>query len=511
MGRRWLEVSDPPWLRFGRLGSAVFLVIGCVLIGTWQHAYSSAPRQIDKKYYRTPGMRGMYTQLLPGFFHFLYYTGKFPITMKGPRREFQGGESRARGHLSTHNPSLMNEDYAVIRTGDLAKVFLLYPDMLRVKSPRRATLWTFNRMLGTGSLVCLFVSLCLVQHRMLGVLLVGLLGSNPFQLYHLYVPPLNIWAYPMCVASLVLALNAPLILARKPNRAAFVLPLLSGVLLASVREVRSEPALVALSLIVAYAIAARMGWRGRVVLISIFAASALLTAFAWGRYWDHKIAEATEIVRRAGGKPFPDLANLHHAIWHPIWWGLGDFGTDKGYRSSDRAAYRYAIPLVNERFGTNYEILFGTHELQNYHSDLRHYRIKPETIPEYSVVLKDKIVNDVRADPVWYLSILAKRVQRAFRGATPIRLGVKRHFVDIPFSAWLALPMLGLVLIARKWEQVALLLFYTPTSLPTVLIAAHWGFSIIAAFHIVAFAVVCCWGVWVLQDVFSRNPSEVPD
>ena len=128
-------------------------------------------------------------------------------------------------------------------------------------------------MLGIGSLVCLFVSLCLVDHRMLATLLVGLLGSNPFQLYHLYVPPEIIWAYPMCVASLMLALNAPLILARKPNRAAFVLPLLSGVFLASVREVRTEPALVGAALVVTYAIAAKTGWRGRVALISIFTKS----------------------------------------------------------------------------------------------------------------------------------------------------------------------------------------------------------------------------------------------
>jgi hypothetical protein len=163
--------------------------------------------------------------------------------------------------------------------------------------------------------------------------------------------------------------------------------------------------------------------------------------------------------------------------------------------------------LVNERFGTDYEVRFKSLGLANYHSDRRHYRIQPETLPEYSAVLRDKIVGDIQSDPIWYLSILAERIQRAFRGATPIRFGVGSHFADVPFSAWLALPMLGLVLIARKWDQAALLLFYTPTSLPTVLIASHLGFGAIAAFHIVAFAVACCWGVWMLQGVFSRRRS----
>ena len=502
---RWLDISDPSWLRLGKRGGSAFLIVGCVLIGSWQLSYANDPGKIDRTYRKAPGMRGAYRRSLPRFFYFFYYTGKFPITMQAQNGVLRDDEWTARRFLSIANPYLRNEDYATIRTGDLGKIFLLYPDLLRVDSPQKATLWTFNRILGIGSLLCLFCSLSLVHHRMLAVLLVLLFGSNPFQLYHLYMPPANIWAYPMCVANLVLAINAPLLLARKPNRWAFLLPLLTGAFLASVREVRTEPALIGASLLVAYAIAPRIRWSARVGLLSLFVVGALACSLVWGHYWSAKFREATEIVRRAGGKPFPELSNMHHALWHPIWWGLGDLGTDKGYRSSDRAAYAYAIPIVNKRFGAKYERQPRSYLLENVHADGSGYRIKPETLPEYTAVLRDKILADVTSDPGWYLRILAERTKRAFRGATPIRFAFGDVTLDVPFSAWLALPILGIALAARRWREAALLLFYTPTSLPTILISSRPGFDNIAAFHIAAFAVVCCWGVRAAGRLGSRR------
>jgi hypothetical protein len=242
-------------------------------------------------------------------------------------------------------------------------------------------------------------------------------------------------------------------------------------------------------------------------LVSIFGISALLTSMGWERYWSAKIDEATEIVGQAGGQTLPELSNLHHALWHPLWWGLGDLGRDKGYRSNDRSVFRWAIPRVNKRFGTRYKHQYGASQLDNYHAG-GNYHIKPETIPEYSIVLRDKIIGDVTSDPMWYVSILAKRAVRAFQGATPIRFGVGRHFVDVPFSAWLALPMLGIVLALRLWDQAALLLFYTPTSLTTVLVSSHRGFDSIASFHIVAFALLGCWGIWAVQSLLEKRRSE---
>lgn len=69
----------------------------------------------------------------------------------------------------------------MLRTGDLGKIFLLYPDAWLNGTPKRATIRAFNRGLGVASLVALFVSFALLHHRLFGVALVAVLGSNPYQ------------------------------------------------------------------------------------------------------------------------------------------------------------------------------------------------------------------------------------------------------------------------------------------------------------------------------------------
>ena len=45
-----LQVSDPSWLRFGRLGTAVFLVAGCLAITIWQLAFMHETAEPDRTY-----------------------------------------------------------------------------------------------------------------------------------------------------------------------------------------------------------------------------------------------------------------------------------------------------------------------------------------------------------------------------------------------------------------------------------------------------------------------------
>ena len=208
----------------------------------------------------------------------------------------------------------------------------------------------------------------------------------------------------------------------------------------------------------------------------------------------------------AGGQPLLTDRNLHHSLWHPIWHGLADFGWHKGYRKSDRQAYAYAIPIVNERYGTEYQHQLSQYYLKN--KDEQGHRLKPETIPEYQLVLREKILTDIRDEPSWFLGVLLKRAERIFDRATPVRLGLGARFVDIPFSAWLVLPMLALLLFLRRWEQVKLLIFFSPTSLPAFLIYSGGGFTNPTAFHLAAFALLACWSVHALTALASRRVGQ---
>ena len=501
-------MADPPWLRLGRRGSIAFIAIGCVALVFWQLQAIEQADGLDRTYRRTVG-RGLYEQRIQKYFYFQYYTGKFPITTTRPIGKMQWNADEAwraignpegrdlpprttnRRGVVRKSPRLIMEDYAVLQTGDLGKIFLLYPDAWVNGTPKRATLRSFNRGLGIASLLALFVSFALLNYRLLGTTLVILLGSHPQQLLELYWRA-NIFGYPIALASLMLALHAGLIFARPKSRAVYLLPVVSGVFLVSFREVRLEPALAILSVAGTYLFAAG-GWRRRSLLIGLLVVCAATTSALWSRYWDAQFHEAYRIVERQGGETFDGDWNAHHAFWHSIWCGLGDFGKSKGYLMDDRTAYRWGIPRVNLRFGTDYRLRDRAYVLHNYHTAARKHHVKPETLELYSVVMRDKVLGDIRQDPLWYAGVLLKRLGRVFSNPTPVRLGIGAHHADVPFSAWLFLPAIGWLAFLRRWDPLKLLAFYLPTSLSAVAVWSGGSMTYNSAFHLVLFALVVCW------------------
>ena len=517
------RVSDPAWLRFGRSGSIAFLIAGCLAIVAWHGLIPDIPTDMYKAHRlgfgegdtASRGWRGMgfVPKRAVKYWYFLYYTGRFPITTERLASDLVWEERAARRMLEQRgvnavadtldqdasavgqayraaDPRLEMEDHSFLTTGDLAKVFLLYPDVWLHGVPREARLRTFNRLLGAASLLALFVSLSLIHHRLLGSVLVAVLASNPFQWVELYYRN-NVFGYPIAVASLMLALHAPMIFTRWRSPLAYLVPLVSGVFLACVREVRTEPALVILSVAGIYLFLGG-SWTRRGLLIGVLALSFATTTTLWERYWSAKFQEAHNIVTFQGGKAFDGAWNAHHAFWHSIWCGLGDFGQEHGFHWYDKSAYRFAVPKMNRRFGTDYKIGEG-HRLLNYYTSARKHRIKPETLPEYSIVLRERVLRIIRNRPLWYAGVLGKRVVRVFTQITPIRLRIGAYFVDVPFSAWLFIPaFLGLAVL-RSWSQLKFLAFYLPTSLSSILVYSGHGMTYNAAFHLSLFAVVVCW------------------
>lgn len=517
----WLSARDPSWLRLRPRSQLAFLVAGCLLISAWQVEFLQNRRELnlgerppitqllwftphlaDRPWTRSAGIRGTYIEGSKPFFYFFYYTGIFPVTIA--RKYWTAGfladdEEKARQALES--PHLVMEQYKVIRKGDLGQIFLRYPDVWRGVRPANATPRTFNGAIAVASLLALFVSLSLLEHRMLASFLVAVLGSNPYQLQHLYVDA-NIWGYAIATGTLALALHAPLLLARRFRPAFYAIPLLAGLLFATVREIRTEPSLLVLSS-AAVLLFMSGSWRRRVALLALLAVSYAATSLLWSTYWERRFDEAGKAVAHTNVAPI-NLRNTHHTLWHPVWAGLGDFARDRGYRWGDSAAYEYAIPEINRRFGTHYAISKEhRYLLQNLDSE-NGYKIPPESLPYYPIVLRSKVLGDIAEDPLWYLGILASRAERILRLTTPIRLGLGRSYFDVPFSGWLLLPALALVLAARRWEQAKLLAFYLPCSLPAFLIYSRGGMTNPSAFHIVTFGLVGCWIVHLATRLYVR-------
>ncbi len=490
----WLTTRDPAWLELGRLGTLAYLTMGCAVVVGWHSMFAQSALYLDAspRYTATPGFQGMYTRQIQPFFYFYHYTGYFPISWTGDPHLLIEREDRARVLIEPRQirrPVLVNEVYTVVRKGDLAQLFLLYPDFWSSGKAAHATARTFNRWLALAASLALFVSLSLCHRKLFGLLLIAVMGSNPFQLVQIYQSD-EVWSYPINVAALMLALCAPLVFLREPKRWHFAIPLAAGIFLATAREVRTEPALLIVSVVIA-CLWAPGAWRHRAALLVVLGMSLYATSEAWSTYWHSMLEEAVEVVEAAGGTPFKGQWNLHHSLWHPLWYGLGDFGQDKGYMHSDKAAYKFAIPILNAKYGTKYR--YGGFLFKN--TDETGLRIKPETVPEYQLVLRDKILGDIRESPGWYLGILAKRFHRIFERANPVRIAYGAQYVEFRFSAWLTLPLLALVFALRSWNQVKLLLWYTPTSLPPFLIHARGGLLNPTAFHMMAFVLVATWAL----------------
>ena len=466
-----LRSSDPGWLQFGRRGSLIFLTVGALLIVAWQGSFLREPLSLDTTYTNQASLNGYYAPFGPRFFYYLYYTGTFPVASTALAPASAWNREAAERSLQS-DPHLVNELGVYLRMGDLAKIFLLYPHVWLTGTPQGATLLPFNRLLGVASLLALFVSLSLLQRRLLGSILVIVLGSNPFQLWDLYAVN-NVFAYATPVMCIVLALHGPVILRRWKGWSTLLLAAFSGLLLATVREVRSEPALAALPVAAAY-LFAWGGWRRRTALLAVFVLSFGVTARVWANYWDAKFHEAHRIVEQAGGTPFDGSWNSHHVLWHAVWCGLGDFGQNYGYRWSDGAAFRYAIPEVNRRFGTRYrlpkELGWWNYFLLDYHTPRKKYQIRPETLDSYNIVVRDKVLSDIARDPLWYLTILGKRTLRILSETPPIRLSLGSHFVDLPFSGWWVVPLVVALALLRRWQELLLLAFFLPPSLTPLLI-----------------------------------------
>ena len=474
--------------------------------------------------YELLGLRGAYSGKIQKYFYFFYYTGKFPISTRRKVNKLHWNEAAARRALEQTRqvfphrepgsdrvrqpgrlPTLIMEDGAVLRTGDFGKIYLLLVDAWLNGTPKWASFLGFNWLLGIGSLLAVFLALSLLDHRLLGSVLVLVLGSNPFQIEELYNTN-NVFGYPIPVASLMLALHASLIFGRTRHRTVYLLPIVSGVFLASFREVRLEPALVLLSIAVVYATAAG-GWRLRAGLLAMLGVTALSTSLFWGYYWNAKFEEAFEIVERQQGVSFDPPWARRHALWHSAWCGLGDFAAERGYRYEDRAAYAWGIPEVNRRFGTRYRWT-GGRELENYRTPERKHRVRPEELDLYMIVMRDRILGDIADDPLWYAGVIARRVVAVFQETTPVRLGTGRPRFDVPFSAWLLFPVLGWLVYLRRWDQVKLLGFYLPTSLSCILVYAGFTMPFNSAFHLVLFAVLVCWAANAASALQARRVAE---
>jgi hypothetical protein len=439
------------------------------------------------------------------FFPYLYYFNQLPVGAIGVGPQAEPLDQKAARGLIERSGRLFRNDFSgpcnTARYGDLGKVFLFWPAAILRGHPLPATVLPATALLFVAGLCAVLIGFWRAGYATLGLLIVVFVGSNPFQIFEVYARE-NVFSLPISSALLVLGTHARLMTdGGRIDRWAWLTAALTGVFLASVREIRTDSALLALAVPGIYLTVRGSPWRRRLALVAVFAASGLLTARAWQGYFETKYAEAQDFVRSAGGQPYTGPRTQHHPVWHNVFTGLGDFDTDKGYRWDDRIAYAYAAPILHSRYHLNYTYPKGGFYFEESYDQTRENLVSPQDLPEYVEIIREKVIDDVLGDPGWYLGILGRRLLAIMSQTTPIGVWIGPWWVKAPFSGWLVVPTLIGVVVARRAFLAKLLLFSFPLSLSALLVFCGPGSTYYAIFHILT---LCVWIQLLIEAVKSR-------
>jgi hypothetical protein len=499
------------------------LAAGCVLIPLWQHSFAARPRRLDRAYAQLAASGLQYrggVQAPTMFLYFYYYLGLFPVATEldaagaAPRSvALPMSREGARQVIAEHGDTLVMEHGHKIRCGDRGQIWLYLPSMWLRGASAGPQVRFGDGIAFAVALMALFVAFWAVRQPVLGLFFVAFLGSNPFQLYEVYANE-NVFGWLITTGILVLALHLPLMGDGRPRRLfLWAVPIATGLLLGTARQVRPELPVLCVSAAAVCVLAKGLRWWERVAVPGVLVVALFATSRAWDGYFSRKFEQALQVVREAGGHPFTGPMLRYHTAWHTLWCGLGDFDTRYGYQWHDKRAKLYARPILAEKYG---EIMPpwdpGKPMCDAWWDDAKKYYKLPHELPHYDIVVRDKVLHDVTHDPAWYLGILAQRAWRILTETTPVRLAWDGAWATLPMHGLVAIPLLGLLVWARAWFLVKLLLFFVPLSFVALLIYSGGGTCYYSAYHLAAAAVLAAvafeWLLWARKR--PRRPRRTP-
>jgi hypothetical protein len=497
-----VAMSRQRWLL--RRHRRLLLLLGLIAIPIWQAVVWQHAGRMTDAYHNTTTL-GVFKDYR--FVCFYRHLGLYPVTSELTLEDHSTAGCEA--FITAHGDSLLMEYEIALRYGDLGQMFLFLPHAWLKGDCRDLSAVPANGVAFIIALMAAFAALWWLRLPLLGTFLVLIVGSNPFQLHEVYQVD-NVFAWPITTLLLLLAVNAPM-LAGGCRQAVWrwSIPAISGVLLGSILQLRSEPALVLASVAVVYLTQARESWCRRIGMLLLLGVCFVVTKRTCEAYFNAKFVAARTVVENAGGHPYPGPRDFNHRHWHPLFMGLHDFDTKYGYRWDDRHPALYAFPILQERYGIEipeYDT-DGWGFVDFYLDPGRKYRVEPQQLPHYSEVIRAHVLSRIFSDPLWYLTIVAKRLGRVLTETTPVRIGIGAWTIPIPFSGWLFLPVLVLLCRCRHWLLGRFVCFGLATSIPAVAIFSDGGMCWYSVYHNFVAALCLAWLVETLI-VFSRSGNS---
>lgn len=477
------------------LGTALALL----LVLAWQADLGSRTSSLDPQYRNRAAAGPKDSKAYVYFFHYL---GLYPATVRGESDSITYSREGAEKLLHQAKERLVMDGqlpyFSNLRVGDHGVILLYALDALLMGGPEKPDLRVPNGLAFVLALMALLIAFIWAKKPLLGVLLVLLLGSNPFQLYEVYGNE-NVFGWVITAAVAAMALQVPALGLRPVSGRVLVLcAIASGLILAFVRQVRSEAVVTLISVLASCLLIPGVTWRRRIAIAAVVALSFGLSARAWTTYFGHTIEKTRAVVASVGGRPFQTTYYANHRIWPPLWCGLGDFDTRYGYVWDDRASVQYARRVIAEKYKVELPPWDGQtwSYTSSFLDEAQAYSMALGDIPHFDDVLRDKFLGDIRHDPAWYAGIILRRLVRLANENTPARIAVLGYEVALPISFALVSLVAAVLVVRKRWTLLRLLAFPLPLGLPALLIYSNRGMSYYQTFHLVAVAI----GLYLLAE-----------
>ncbi len=408
------------------------------------------------------------------FSYFYYYTGYFPLASLNQNLKFSVED--AHREIKENGDSLIMEYEHWSRLGENARIWAFLPNSFFSGSPQNPSIKLFNAIVFVLSIIILYGGFWRVGKSLYGLVLVLLINLTPFYIYEIFANE-NIFGLMGSVFFIIVGLNVYSIFKKEILYNYFFLALFSGGIIGFFSEFRNEISIVLLTLILMNLFAKQQRFIIKIFIVLISIASFNVSKQLIRNHFDNKFESTSALVEKVGGHVYTGNRILGHKFWHPVFCGLGDFDEDYGYEWNDRVAYKYATPILQEKYGMDI-VYSGKLHLDNYYDKDSLYYIKFDEISEYEQIVKEKVLNQISDDPLWYITIIVKRVFRTMSITTPV-----------PYIGWLLFYLIYFFIKNRQWSYLKLLLISLPLSATSIIIYSGKGATYSSVF--VYFVIIC--------------------
>jgi hypothetical protein len=467
--RRFAAWSEHPKTKRKMVIGIICYCIVFYFLGNWLQIPDFQSRQ------KTTGLAH---HLAEEFVYFQYYLGLFPVATLSENPGLS--KAAALKELETNGDSLVMEVEHWSRLGEHARIWAYMPNAWLRGSPKKPSVRLFNTLVFLSSLLVLYLGFHSAQQPFAGTILTLMYAATPYFIYEIFGRQ-NVFGLLGAGFFLILGLHAKTIFIGSSKTGWILATLIASIAVGFLAEIRNETIILLASLCCVVLFAKKQRWLLKVGMMMIAFFTVTTTRNAIKSWFDGEFDEAKQIVARHGGHVYNGPRIEGHRFWHPVFCGLGDFDQTYGYRWDDETAYKYAVPILNEKYKLNIRYEGGFHTENYYDADSMYY-LKFDEIEEYEWVVRDKVIHDIKNDPWWYVSILLKRV-----------LAIMNQTLPIPFAGWLVIPAIVLMWRRKRFEWISMLLASLALVATPLLIYSGDGATYNALFGFIAIAFIAAY------------------